>query len=80
MRIKIRHDGQRLIIPPVANKRNEKYEFRALIHRIKGAGYDLKWNQDSPDLGIMKGDIIYNVPYTMFRKDMQFIGMNEFMK
>lgn len=28
----------------------------------------------------MKGDIIFNVPYTMFRKDMHFIAMNDFLK
>jgi len=43
MRIKIRSDGQRLIIPPKENNRHFKYGFKATIQRIRGNCYDLKW-------------------------------------
>lgn len=72
MRIKVRANGTRLIIPAAENKRTLKLGFDAHIHKIRGNCYDLKWGQDSEDLGIMKGDIVYNVPVTMFVKDHGF--------
>jgi hypothetical protein len=75
MRIKIRADGQRLIIPSKENPRYCKYGFKAQIHKIVGNCYNLKWKQDSPDLGLAMDDIVYNVPITMFTKDFAFAQM-----
>jgi len=79
MRIKIRSDGQRLIIPSKENPRYCKYGFKAQIHKIVGNCYNLKWKQDSPDLGLAMDDIVYNVPITMFTKDFAFAQMAQFV-
>jgi hypothetical protein len=55
LRIKIRLDGTRLIIPPLENHRHSKYTFKARIKEIKGNCYNLIWGQDSPELGLMGG-------------------------
>jgi|LauGreDrversion4_2_1035121.scaffolds.fasta_scaffold225405_2 hypothetical protein len=43
LRIKIRLDGTRLIIPPLENHRHSKYTFKARINKIKGNCYNLTW-------------------------------------
>lgn len=43
MRIKVRSDGTRLIIPAAENKRTCRVGFMAFVHRIRGNCYDLKW-------------------------------------
>lgn len=73
MAIKIRADGQRLIIPSKENPRYCKYTFKAQIAEIIGNAYNLRWMQESPELGLTKGDIVYNVPLTMFTKDFAFV-------
>ena len=75
LRIKIRADGTRLIIPAVENRRTLKLGFNAYVHKIRGNCFDLKWGQDSADLGLKKDDIVFNVPLTMFVKDNGFYQM-----
>ena len=43
MRIKIRADGTRLIIPAAENKRTCRVGFNAFVHKIRGNCIDLKW-------------------------------------
>ena len=43
LRIKIRLDGTRLLIPPKENHRHGKYTFKATVHQIVGNSYNLEW-------------------------------------
>ena len=43
MRIKIRPDGTRLIIPAAENQRTLRVGFPAYIHKIIGNGFNLRW-------------------------------------
>lgn len=72
LRIKVRADGTRLIIPAPENKRTLKLGFVAYVHKIRGNCYDLRWGQESPDLGLKKDEVVFNVPLTMFIKDHGF--------
>ncbi len=80
LRIKIRLDGTRLIIPPLENHRHSKYTFRADIKEIRGNSYNLVWKQDSPELGLVNGQVIYNVPLNMFVKDVSEIQMHRYLE
>ena len=63
-------DGTRLIQPPKENHRHGKYHFKAVVHSVVGNCYNLEWLQDTPDLGLFKGQIVYNVPLVMFVADL----------
>ena len=43
LRIKVRADGTRLIVPAAENQRTAKLGFDAHVHKIRGNCYDLKW-------------------------------------
>ena len=70
LRIKIRLDGTRLLLPPKENHRHGKFSFKATVHSVVGNSFNLEWGQDSPELGLFKGQIIYNVPTVMFLIDL----------
>ena len=80
MRIKVRPDGTRLIIPAAENRRTLKLGFDAYVYKVRGNCYDLRWGQDSSDLGLKQDDVVYNVPMTMFVKDHGFYQMQDFIK
>ena len=69
LRLKIRLDGTRLLMPPKENHRHGKYTFKANVKKIVGNCYNLEWGQDSPELGLFKGQMVYNVPTVMFLLD-----------
>ena len=80
MRIKIRSDGTRLIIPSTQNRRCFKFGFKATMHNIRGNCFDARWEQDTPELGLTKGDVVYNVPPTMFVRDTSFLHLSDFVR
>jgi len=43
LRLKIRLDGTRLLLPPKENHRHGKYTFKAVVHSIVGNSYNLEW-------------------------------------
>ena len=48
LRLKIRLDGTRLLMPPKENHRHGKFMFRAIVHQVVGNCYNLEWQQDTP--------------------------------
>ena len=55
LRLKIRLDGTRLLMPPKENHRHGKFVFKAKVSAVVGNSYHLEWLQDTPELGIFKG-------------------------
>lgn len=43
LRLKIRLDGTRLLMPPKENHRHGKYTFKATVKKIVGNCYNLEW-------------------------------------
>lgn len=68
IKIKVRHDGQKLIIPMV--QLTQKYTLQAKITKLKGNCFDIEFLQNVFSLEIKKGEQIPNVPSYLFRKDL----------
>ena len=43
LRIKIRLDGTRLLLPPKENHRHGKFSFKATVHSVVGNSFNLEW-------------------------------------